>query len=74
MTVDISQNIRPFTNQVIQTHKGDIVYLPFDGYEDQFGGTEYKKFFKTKLKQLLIDNQYKPLVESTAMDLDEFSV
>ncbi len=63
ITVAISHNIKPFTNHIIQLQKGDIIYLATDGYEDQFGGIENKKFQKVKIKQLLVENQNKPLLK-----------
>jgi len=40
----------------LQLYKGDTIYLMSDGYEDQFGGPNNKKFFSKNLKQLLIAN------------------
>ncbi len=36
--------------------KGDKYYLFFDGYSDQFGGPNGKKFMKKKYKYLLAQN------------------
>jgi ligand-binding sensor domain-containing protein/serine phosphatase RsbU (regulator of sigma subunit) len=45
-----------YTNHKIQLQKGDIIYIFTDGYVDQFGGPEGKKFklpqFKTMLASL----------------------
>jgi ligand-binding sensor domain-containing protein/serine phosphatase RsbU (regulator of sigma subunit) len=45
-----------YTNHRIQLMKGDIIYIFTDGYADQFGGPEGKKFklpqFKTMLSTL----------------------
>lgn len=43
----------PFTNQHISLEKGDIVYLYTDGYADQFGGPNKKKFMRQNFKKLL---------------------
>ena len=43
-----------FTNHSLQLKPGDIVYLFSDGYADQFGGPQNKKFKYGPLKELLI--------------------
>jgi len=63
MSVAISENMQPFTNHIIQTKKGDIVYLATDGYQDQFGGQEDWKFLSKKFKELLCDISHKPMAE-----------
>lgn len=45
---------KPFTTQTIKLKKGDQLYLFTDGYADQFGGPEGKKFKYKQLKDLLI--------------------
>ena len=52
-----------FTNHEIQLETGDCIYLMSDGYQDQFGGTNGKKFLSKNLKQLLIDNCQLPMDE-----------
>jgi serine phosphatase RsbU (regulator of sigma subunit) len=49
--IDFNFNMHEFTLQ-----KGDLVYITSDGYADQFGGKEGKKFMTKKLKELLISN------------------
>ena len=52
-----------FTNHDIQLQKGDAVYIFSDGYSDQFGGPNGKKFKANNLKQLLINSQHKSMSE-----------
>ena len=47
---------RNFTTQKISMLKGDLIYLFSDGYADQFGGPEGKKFKYKQLKELLQKN------------------
>jgi len=44
----------PFTNLTIELGKGDMVYVFSDGYVDQFGGPNHKKFMKRRFKELLV--------------------
>lgn len=43
-----------FTNQEIELNKGDLVYLFSDGYVDQFGGSDEKKFKFKPFRNLLL--------------------
>jgi serine phosphatase RsbU (regulator of sigma subunit) len=47
----------PFTNTVMPIQKGDAMYIFSDGYVDQFGGENGKKFMAKRFKQLLLDIQ-----------------
>ncbi|HEU4718046.1 MAG TPA: two-component regulator propeller domain-containing protein, partial [Bacteroidia bacterium] len=51
---DIQKN---YTDQEIQLQSGDTVYLFSDGYADQFGGPQGKKFKLTQLKALFLSMQ-----------------
>jgi len=63
MPVAIYENMKPFTNHVINLRKGDTLYLASDGFEDQFGGEEDKKFKRSRLKNLLAEISDKPMDE-----------
>ena len=41
--------------------KGDHLYLFSDGFVDQFGGPEGKKFKFVKFRQMLVDNATLPM-------------
>lgn len=43
-----------FTNHSLKLQKNDIVYIFSDGYADQIGGPERKKFYYKPFKELLI--------------------
>jgi len=51
----------PFINHSINIQKGDIIYTFTDGYADQFGGDEGKKFMSKNLKSLLVSNAHLPM-------------
>ncbi len=45
-----------FANHVIPLKKGMSIYLSTDGYLDQFGGSDRKKFGTQRFKDLLLNN------------------
>jgi serine phosphatase RsbU (regulator of sigma subunit) len=50
-----------FDDVIIEYEKGDTLYLTSDGYADQFGGPNNKKFMTKNFKQLLSEIQSLPL-------------
>ncbi len=60
MPIGIYENMRPFSKHVIKIEKGDAIYMYSDGYEDQFGGPDGKKFKARKLKSLLLEISMQP--------------
>ncbi len=43
-----------YMNHIMPLHKGDMIYVFSDGYADQFGGPNGKKFKVTHFKEMLI--------------------
>jgi len=43
-----------FQNTIIPIEKGDVFYLFSDGYPDQIGGPNRKKFYYKPFKELLL--------------------
>ena len=75
MPIGISSYLSvPFTRHVIDVKKGDILYTFSDGFQDQFGGPDNKKFMIKKLRALLIDihsksmSEQKSILEKTLKD------
>ncbi|HTB05878.1 MAG TPA: SpoIIE family protein phosphatase [Bacteroidia bacterium] len=50
-----NDNPKPFKTHTITAQKGDSLYLYTDGYADQFGGPQGKKFMKKRFKELLVN-------------------
>lgn len=50
-----------FTDHRIQLRKGDVIYIFSDGYADQFGGPNGKKFLYRRFRDLLVDIHEKPM-------------
>jgi len=61
--INIGYNKANFTNHKISLQKGDSLYLLSDGFADQFGGKNGKKFSKNQLKDLLVSIQSKKMNE-----------
>ncbi len=49
---------RHFSSQTIQISPGDCVYLMTDGFSDQFGGPENKKFLSHRIRELIKKNHH----------------
>ncbi len=52
-----------FNNNVLKIEKGDMLYIFSDGYTDQFGGDEGKRFMKKPFKDLLLSISNKKMNE-----------
>lgn len=74
MPVGYHHEMHGFEEQDMQLQKGDSLYLFTDGYADQFGGRDKKKFKYSRLKQLLLSlgtspmKEQKDIVEKTIID------
>lgn len=56
-------SVSSYQNQVVDIHKGDMVYVFSDGYPDQFGGETGQKFLIGRFKKLLTQIAPLPVVE-----------
>ncbi len=54
---------KPFETHYIQIQPGDTVYLSSDGYYDQPGGPEGKKFMRKRFKEMLVKIWNMPMKE-----------
>lgn len=54
---------RPFTNHLIDLKPDDVFYMFSDGFPDQFGGEEGRKFMSKRFRQLLLDIHHMPMDE-----------
>lgn len=59
--VGYSRKETKFSTQIIDIQEGDLIYLFSDGYQDQFGGPNGKKFMKRRLRELLISIHSLPM-------------
>ena len=58
-----SLNDNPFETHYIDVYQPTSFYVFSDGYQDQFGGPQDKKFLVSRLKTLLLDIYNKPMAE-----------
>lgn len=53
MPIGMHHQMPAFTNQLIQVQRGDVIYAFSDGFSDQFGGPEGRRFGVKNLQVLL---------------------
>ncbi len=61
MPVAISDRMMNFNNHIIELRENDLVYIFSDGYIDQFGGENNKKFMRKRLVNLLTEIREEPM-------------
>ncbi|HBH83499.1 MAG: hypothetical protein A2X05_12580 [Bacteroidetes bacterium GWE2_41_25] len=57
MPIGYYSSMEPFTINEIEIQDGDTVYMFSDGFVDQFGGPEGRKFMKKRFKEMLLTHQ-----------------
>lgn len=71
---DVTTKHEAFSTHSFALEQGDVLYAMSDGFADQFGGDENKKFMKKRLKELLRTKAQNPMdeqcktIESTFLD------
>jgi sigma-B regulation protein RsbU (phosphoserine phosphatase) len=73
MTLSYQDKTSDFSSQEFKTRPDDLVYLFTDGYIDQFGGQEDKKFLRDQFKQVLLKIHKHPLEVQKEMLLDIYN-
>jgi serine phosphatase RsbU (regulator of sigma subunit)/uncharacterized protein YegP (UPF0339 family) len=63
MPASIHYKMHPFTLHQIELKKGDAFYIFSDGYADQFGGPNHKKFMSVRLKETLVSMADLPMLK-----------
>ena len=61
LPVSAGYSMDNYTMHEMNFIRGDIIYLFSDGYADQFGGPQGKKFGYRNFKQFLLENSTQPL-------------
>lgn len=60
-------------NHIINMKKGDSFYIFTDGYSDQFGGSDNKKFKTNRMQELLLSLKDVPMPKQKKIILDAFT-
>ena len=69
-----TETLLPFTNNCMDIKIGDVLYMFTDGFRDQFGGPENKKFMINRFYKLLFNiyenemNEQKEILDKTLFD------
>ncbi|MGE0077193.1 MAG: two-component regulator propeller domain-containing protein [Bacteroidales bacterium] len=63
MPVGLHIKMENFKQETYQLKKGDCVYLFSDGFQDQMGGPDERKFMRKNLRDLLVTIHQKPFEE-----------
>lgn len=63
MPVAYYERMTGFTNHKILLRKGDMIYLFSDGFADQFGGKEGKRFKSDSFRKLLMNIHQRTMKE-----------
>jgi serine phosphatase RsbU (regulator of sigma subunit) len=71
--LNAEQNLSPYEQLNYQLNEGDCIYLTTDGYPDQFGGKEGKKFKTKRLKELLLYIHQMPMQQQKEILEKEFT-
>ena len=64
---------KSFTQQTIQLKPGDSIYTFSDGFPDQFGGLNGKKFMHKQFKEILLQFSHLPFAQQKETLLESFS-
>jgi serine phosphatase RsbU (regulator of sigma subunit) len=70
--IGLTRNPQPFTTHTIHLQKNDVLYIFTDGFVDQFGGAEGKKFKSQNFKNLLLSIYDKPMAVQRDIIYDTF--
>jgi len=57
----IDEELHEYTNNSIDLQAGDMIFISSDGFEDQFGGEQNKKFMVSRFRNLLLSIAPEPV-------------
>jgi serine phosphatase RsbU (regulator of sigma subunit) len=70
MPVAIHTVMDKYKNYEIQLLKGDRIFLITDGFSDQFGGPDYRKFMAKNFKELIAKSASLPIIQQ-GLEIDK---
>ena len=68
----LSERLGDFEEIRVETRPGDRIYLFTDGFSDQFGGPNIKKFTKRRLREMILDIQHYSMHDQQEIILHKF--
>ena len=68
----VQNKAKVFHSEIIEYQEGDIFYMFSDGYQDQFGGPDDRKYSSKRFRELLLKVHKKSMIEQR--DLLEFEL
>ncbi|HWY38135.1 MAG TPA: tetratricopeptide repeat protein [Bacteroidia bacterium] len=72
MPVGKGERTDPFTYNKVSLQQGDIIYTFTDGYADQFGGPQGKKFKSKQQEEVLLSNSHLSMEEQKNILSEKF--
>lgn len=73
MPIGFSDYSHKFKTNKFELYKGDVIYLFTDGFADQFGGKEGKKYKYNNFRQFLVNMSESNLKEQESLLIDEIN-
>ena len=68
----IKINFTGYTGKVIDCHEGDKIYLMSDGFADQFGGDNSRKFKRSRIRNKILDYSVLSMEEQRTRLISDF--
>jgi hypothetical protein len=65
---------KSFSHHKVQLTKGDTIYMLSDGFQDQFGGAENKKYSISQLEEFILKNHNLKMEEQKQLFDNELNV
>lgn len=59
----MGEKLKEFTKNEIEVQEGDVLYIFSDGYSDQFGGPDERKFMIKRFREMLLRIHHEPMSE-----------
>jgi CheY-like chemotaxis protein len=73
MPLSYHDKMSSFSSQEIKVRPDDLIFLFTDGFVDQFGGQNEKKFLRSRFKEVLLKHYKKPLEVQKQLMLDTYN-
>lgn len=72
MPISLNESMDKYTTHEVDIFEGDTIYMVSDGYIEQFGGLQGKKYMSKCFKEFLINMQDQTMNEQRELLNNEF--